>query len=59
MAALSPPPGRAVLGCRCGQVLDLADLRTLPQRYGPHQRAGTAIPPVMCPRCARRGTPLR
>jgi hypothetical protein len=60
VAAVMPPQrGRAVLACRCGQVLDLADMCRVPQRNRPAERSGTAILPIMCAQCARRQARLR
>lgn len=52
---VAPPPGRAVLACRCGRMLDLVDMHRPPQRDGPGKRAGTAIDPILCARCAEAG----
>lgn len=50
---VAPPPGRAVLACRCGRMLDLVDMHRPPQRDVPGGRAGTAIDPILCARCAK------
>jgi hypothetical protein len=48
---VTPPlPGVAVLGCRCGRVLDADELRQLPT-VRPY-KAGPVIPRIVCPRCA-------
>lgn len=48
-----PRPGRAVLVCRCGTVLDLADMHR-PRRHPVRMRNGTRIDPIRCRRCAAR-----
>jgi hypothetical protein len=54
---VAPPRGRAVLACRCGRMLDLVDMHRPPQRDVPGERAGTAIDPILCARCAEAGMP--
>lgn len=51
---IGPPPGRAVLACRCGRMLDFADMHRSPQRFGHTQRAGNVIEPILCSHCAYR-----
>jgi hypothetical protein len=48
-----PPPGRAVLACRCGVMLDLDDMRR-PTRQWDRTPSGAPIEPICCARCARR-----
>lgn len=48
-----PPPGRMVLACRCGAMLDLAELHR--QRSGgdpDSPRSGFRIDPIRCRACA-------
>jgi hypothetical protein len=47
-----PPPGRAVLACRCGAMLDLNDMHR-PGRRPDRTRSGILIEPICCARCAR------
>lgn len=42
-----PRAGRAVLACRCGTVLDLADMHR-PRRHPLRQRSGIGIDPIRC-----------
>jgi hypothetical protein len=42
-----PPPGRAVLACRCGVMLDLDDMRR-PARQRDRTRSGAPIEPICC-----------
>lgn len=51
-----PPPGVAVLACRCGQMLDSAQLRRRP-RPG-QDGAGALIERIVCGDCARPGQPI-
>jgi hypothetical protein len=44
----APRPGVAVLACRCGRVLSLADLHTL-RFFG-----GPKIAPIVCRDCAEQ-----
>jgi hypothetical protein len=46
-----PPPGRAVLACRCGVMLDLDDMHR-PARRPDRNRSGVRIEPICCARCA-------
>jgi hypothetical protein len=50
-AVTSPCTGRAVLACRCGAMLDLADM-CRPRRHPHRIRNGIAIDPIQCGRCA-------
>ncbi len=51
---ITPPrPGRAVLACRCGAMLDFADM-CRPQRHPHRIRNGAPIDPIQCRRCAGR-----
>ncbi len=50
-----PPPGRAVLACRCGVMLDLDDMRR-PTRRLDRTRSAVRIDPICCARCAREAT---
>jgi hypothetical protein len=43
-----PAPGRAVLACGCGQVMDADQMRRLPMSLGD----STFIRPIVCGRCA-------
>ena len=45
-----PPAGAAVLGCRCGRVVDAAELVWQPTAR--HEMAGPVFPRIVCPRCA-------
>jgi hypothetical protein len=45
-----PAPGFAVLGCRCGRVLDSRELAWLPTTR-PY-KAGHVFPRIVCSRCA-------
>lgn len=54
---VAPPRGRAVLACRCGRMLDLSDMHRPVPRTAPCERAGTAIDPILCARCANAGAP--
>lgn len=54
-ALAPPPPGRAVLACRCGVMLDLNDMRR-PARRSDSNRSGMRIEPICCARCARDTT---
>ncbi|MGH8918801.1 MAG: hypothetical protein ACRD0H_10805 [Actinomycetes bacterium] len=45
-----PGAGHAVLACRCGTVLDLADLHRMHCPPGP--RSGFCIEPIGCRTCA-------
>ena len=49
-----PLPGRSVLACGCGVMLDLADLRRPRQPRESQQAAGHGIriEPICCQRCA-------
>lgn len=49
LRCVRPGAGRAVLACRCGTVLDLADLCRPPRPTGPH--AGFRIAPIGCRAC--------
>lgn len=50
-ADLNPGLGRAVLGCRCGRVVDAAGMRCLPGHYG-------RVSPIVCPDCVGEGGPV-
>jgi hypothetical protein len=54
-ALAPPPPGRAVLACRCGVMLDLNDMHR-PDRRPDRNRSGIRIEPIYCARCARDAT---
>lgn len=43
-----PKPGVAVLACRCGKVLDLADMHREPRLQG----HSTPVRPIVCVDCA-------
>lgn len=45
-----PPPGVAVLACRCGRVIDTSDCRWLPTARP--DKAGPVFPRIVCPECA-------
>lgn len=47
-----PPPGRAVLACRCGTMLDLDDMHR-PDCLPDRARSDMRIDPISCARCAR------
>lgn len=49
-----PPPGRAVLTCRCGVMLDLDDMHR-PDRRPDRTRSAMRIDLILCARCARVG----
>jgi hypothetical protein len=51
-ARAPPPPGRAVLACRCGVMLDLNDMHR-PDRRADRNSSGIRIEPICCARCAR------
>jgi hypothetical protein len=51
-ALAPPPPGRAVLACRCGDMLDLNDMHR-PGRRPDRDRSGIRIEPICCAQCAR------
>lgn len=55
----TPPPSRMVLACRCGRMLDLADMHRLQHRDRPEQRAGALIEPITCATCAGNGVRAR
>jgi hypothetical protein len=50
-----PPPGRAVLACRCGVMLDLDEMHR-PDRGPDRAGTGVRIDPISCARCAREST---
>ena len=49
---LAPPPGVAVLACRCGQVLSLPDMQRRPTTSA---TSGPTVAPIRCRRCAATG----
>lgn len=58
MAVLAPEPGRAVMRCRCGEMLNLADMRRLePPRSPSGWPIGAVIRPIVCRSCASEARP--
>lgn len=49
MAVEPPARGRAVMACRCGTVMNLADMRRLEPRY---EGSAAVVRPIVCRRCA-------
>lgn len=42
-----PEPGRALVACGCGAMLDAAAMRWAPKTHA------AVVPPIVCPDCAR------
>ncbi len=52
IAVNPPPPGVAVLACRCGVVLDLADLQR--SGAGEHPNGDPLLGQIVCAACVNR-----
>jgi hypothetical protein len=52
IAIPAPPPGVAMLACRCGASMNRADMRWAPRLLRRGRGSAAAVPGVCCPRCA-------